>query len=539
MVSKASIRWCFCSGQALTSLYSPAGTALQTLLHENPGLARLESGQDVPAESVEPGQIFLVRSNEAVAVDGVLVLAEGEASAFDEKLITGESASANKRAGDAVYAGTVNRGTQAVRVRATKKYSDSVFQQMKSTLAVALERKSKVELNSKRIADALTPLTLWAASAGYVLATYVRGLSPLQGWEVVLSVMMSATPCPAAIGVPVAMLSGMSLASRKLGSTIKSGDALEALADSKCVVFDKTGTLTFGSPVVSSFTAEPTDHASEALRMVASLERLSKHVLADAVFKHGTVTGAGAATLPVTDYNESSGLGVSGIVDGKYRVWVGANDFCGVPPDPAKDDTLRAYFRISPVDDEKETWCSGVISFRDPIRPEAMDVVSNLHARGLKVYILSGDRSNHLRSVAETLGVDGYYACLPHEKADHVVRLQKEVGKVIFVGDGANDTPALAAADVGVSVDASSLASESADVVVLSGDISRLDGLIKLSQGCVRIARRTVRGGTTASLLQMVGAALGITTPFQNAVMQEFVDLTAVLHSMTAMGVSS
>ena len=403
---------------------------------------------------------------------------------------------------------------------------------MKTTLAIALERKSHVELNSKRIADGLTPLTLLASTAGFLLSTIHRKSTLWQAWEVVLSVMMSATPCPAAIGVPVAMLSGMSLASRKLGSTIKSGDALEALADAKCVVFDKTGTLTFGEPAVKTFVTSPQGKKEEALKVVASVERLSKHVLADAVLKYWAGGASGEAPFEVTDYSETSGLGVSGTVDGRYKVCVGAHDFCGVEPDAKNDETLRAYFRVSSLDGPEV--CRGMIAFSDPIRPDAAEIVGNLRKRGLQVHILSGDRSYHLRAVAEQLGVDGYRACLPHEKADHVVRLQKSVGKVIFVGDGANDTAALAASDVGVSVDASSLASESADVVVLSGDIGRVDGLIALSARSVRIARRTVGMGTMASLCQMVLAAAGLTTPLQNAVAQEVVDLSAVLHSMTA-----
>lgn len=149
--------------------------------------------------------------------------------------------------------------------------------------------------------------------------------------------------------------------------------------------------------------------------------------------------------------------------------------------------------------------------------------------------ILSGDRSRHLASVAKQLDVDSFSSCLPHEKAARVKALQAQLGKVIFVGDGANDSAALAQADVGVSVDPSSLSSESADVVVLNGNIERVDDLISLSQRVVRIARRTVGLGTSASLMQMFAAATGATTPFQNAVLQELVDLSAVLHSMTAM----
>ncbi|KAI9002635.1 hypothetical protein DFJ74DRAFT_760380 [Hyaloraphidium curvatum] len=507
-----------------------AGTALQTLLVENPGLARLESGEDVPAESVKPGDVFVVRANESVAVDGTLL---DDGAAIDEALITGEPAPAPKRQGDSVYAGTVNRGARAVRVRADKPYADSVFQQMRTTLGTALERKSDVELNSKRIADGLTPLTLAAAAVGYLLALR-RGTPPVEAWDTVLSVLMSATPCPAAIGVPVAMLSGMSLASRRLGSTVKSGDALEALADARCVVFDKTGTLTFGTPEVVAVHCEPEGRRDEALGMVAGLERLSKHVLADAVFRHARDSGAMPDPVPsVEDFSEESGLGVSGTVGG-FRVKVGAPDFCGVPAPGGADDTLRACFLIVAPDGAEHA--RGTVAFRDPVRPSAVRLVAKLRASGAHVAVLSGDRSAHLASVAKQLGADEWHACLPHEKAAMVETYRNKWGAVAFVGDGANDAAALAAADVGISVDPSSLSSEPADVVVMNGDVSRVHDLAALSRRVVRIARRTVRWGTAASACQMVLAAGGWTGPLWNAVAQECVDLASVLHSMTAMG---
>lgn len=185
-----------------------------------------------------------------------------------------------------------------------------MFHLMTSTLRSALKRKSKVELASKRVADGLTPLTLLAASLGFRLALRRDPSQPLEAWKVVLSVLMSATPCPAAIGVPVAMLSGMSQASHRFGSTIKSGDALEALCDAKCVVFDKTGTLTFGAPVVSRVVCRPESSLAFASQCIASVERLSKHVLADAFVK----ANAHVTPLPVTEFQEVAGFGVSGVV---------------------------------------------------------------------------------------------------------------------------------------------------------------------------------------------------------------------------------
>jgi len=538
-------------GEALEELaLDRAGTALRSLLADNPGTARLESsggttrGGDVPAELVVPGDVLLVRPNEVVAVDGTLM--DEAAPAMDEKLITGEAVAGAKRRGDVVFAGSVNRGASAVRVRASKRYEESVVHLMRCTLRAALEKKSRVELGAKRIADGLTPLTLLVACAGFEYATRWLRRSPVEAWKVVLSVLMSATPCPAAIGVPVAMLSGMSQASRRLGTTIKSGDALEAMCDARCVVFDKTGTLTFGVPVVVGVVVESSaerggaeDRAREALRLVASLERVSKHVLADAVYKHYTSSSSSSAEelLSVAGFEEVAGLGVSGVVGGEFAVRVGAWTHCfGETGAKEEDGELCAFFAIRRVGVATSAphWARGRIRFEDPVRPGASAAVAKLRARGIAVAILSGDRSAHLKRVAAALGVDSFQSCLPHEKARRVQELQRKFGVVMFVGDGANDSAALAQADVGVSVDASSLASEAASVVVLNGDVRRVDDLIGLSQRVVRIARRTVRVGTAASLVQMAAAALGATTPFQNAVAQELIDLCAVLHSMAA-----
>lgn len=526
-------------GEALEDVaMERAGTAIESLLHRNPGTARLESGTDAPAESIEPGTRIIVRANETIPLDGTLI--SPSKASVNEQLITGEPLPSTKQTGGTLYAGTVNLTPTPILIKTTAAYSSTVFAQMKSTLRLALSRKSKIELSSKRIADALTPLTLFASTAAFLVSHTLRGQPPSQGWDAVLSVLMSATPCPAAIGVPVAMLSGMSNASRNLGTTIKSGDALEALADARIAVFDKTGTLTFGRPAVVEFLCPgDKDARKETGRLLASLEKMSKHVLADAVVTwYSALHPSEAPDLAVQEFAEEGGRGVSGLVE-LHGVWrsvkVGTAEFCGIEggvegAEELSEDTLRAYFSVSSPSSQP---IQGLLAFSDPIHPSAHTLISHLRSLGVQSHILSGDRSPHLALVARQLGADGFASCLPHEKAGKVRELQKQ-GKVAFIGDGANDAPALAMADVGISVDSTSLSSDAASVVILSGSLSQLPGLISLASRSVNIARRTVTFGTLASLAQMVLAVAGVTTPVQNSAMQEVVDLSAVLYSMTA-----
>jgi len=507
-----------------------AGSSLQSLLEQNLGTARLAAtGQDIAVDDVKDGDELVVRANEVVPVDGILLDAS---ASIDEGLLTGEKLPATIVEGTRVLAGSVNKGGAPLRMRAKGGVLDSVLHQMKDQLRSALQRKSKLELASKRLADTLTPFTLGTAAVGFALARR-RGAPAREAWDVVLSVLMSATPCPAAIGVPIAFLSAMNLSSRRFGATVKSGLALEALADARVVVLDKTGTLTTGKPrvvdVVVAAGSSGVD-AARALHLVASLEARAKHVLADAVFKHFSTQNPTATLLDVAEVNVVDGQGVRGIVDGRFDVAVGSRAFC--LGEHREGDSLEAHFIIRTSGAAATV---GRVLFEDPVRLEAPALVKRLKARGLKVVILSGDPSAHLRHVAQQLGVDSFFRCLPHDKVAKVKELQSAGNKVVVVGDGGNDTPALAQADVGISVDASSMSSEGASVVLVGGDLLRVDDLIGLSQRVVSLARRTVYGGTAASLVQMLLAAGGWTNPFQNAVAQEIVDLGSIVFALQAL----
>lgn len=353
-----------------------------------------------------------------------------------------------------------------------------------------------------------------------------------------LSVLMAATPCPATIGVPVAFLSGMSLAARH-GVLIKSGAALEALAKASHVVLDKTGTITRGAAVVREFVVHGCERGDagwcEALQLVASVEVLSTHPLATALCSFAEAQGLDF--LPAADAEHVYGSGVAASVQAR-RVTVGRPEFVaeragvGTSGGGGAGAFLEVHFAA-------EGGRSGYALLEDPVREGSQGAVARLRGLGLRVSILSGDRSAHLQTVARQVGIDDARGgFLPQEKAEHVRQLASS-GCVIMVGDESNDAPALAAAQVGIAVGTSGLASQSADVVISAlpseGALERVAQLVALSRAVVSTARRGVTGGLGLSGLQVAAAATGLIPPRVNAIMQEVVDVTALANAASVL----
>eukprot|EP00516_Mucochytrium_quahogii_P003613 CAMPEP_0203761550 /NCGR_PEP_ID=MMETSP0098-20131031/14605_1 /ASSEMBLY_ACC=CAM_ASM_000208 /TAXON_ID=96639 /ORGANISM=" , Strain NY0313808BC1" /LENGTH=673 /DNA_ID=CAMNT_0050655583 /DNA_START=472 /DNA_END=2493 /DNA_ORIENTATION=+ len=523
-----------------------AGDSLHSLLAQSPGVAhysksftrtqkvRVDSSfvalDDISAQDVCKNDIILVKQGEIVPVDGIVC--SDEECMLDEGLITGEGIPVRKQNGDRVFGGSQNTSLQSFWLRALGPYSESLMALLQGKLSEALLRKSKLEIESKRFVSFFTPLTFAMAS----IACLLHSKRPARKmWETILSVFMSATPCPAAIGVPIAMLSGMSVAS-KFGVTIKRGAALEVLSKVTCVVLDKTGTLSYGHPVVSRVVDVRNQLGEyELVRLLASVEQYSTHPLGGAICRYFRETWPGQQhLLPTANLVQEDGNGIRAIVHGGMVVRVGGRAFCGYDDSKTttgqnKSGDLETFFWIGKQ--TGECIAEGHIAFVDKLRPSAHTLVKSLLPK-YRVLLLSGDRSGNLGVVADELGVNEYYSCFPHEKSEKVRELQKEGHVVLFIGDGGNDAAALACADVGMSIGTSSLASDSATVVLMNGDLANVDRLLGLSRGVVRVARRTVGYGMTASLVQMCGAAGGMLSPLHSAMLQEMVDLGAVLYSL-------
>lgn len=459
-------------GEALEDYaLSRAGRTLHTLLEQSPGVAHrrrpgVKGGSNlaceiVPTESLIPGDIMLVKYGQAVPVDGVVeAFATADDTCYiDESLLTGEHLRVEKRLGDSLYGGSVNKGA-ATWVRVTRAYSQSLVAMMKTQLESALNKKANIELQSKRFAALFTPITLAAAAVAW-LVSRCQELPVNRRWERVLSVLMSATPCPASIGVPIAMLSGMSTSNKKYGGTIKSGNALEVLARTTAVVLDKTGTLTNGNPTVVEFEvlakskAEREDLSlSECLRLVASVEMFSTHPLAAAICSYHRASSKDESLYDTSQVEHADGAGISAVVNG-LRVKVGTLNYfekqglsAYFEQQHATTESIVSYFLI--LDSKRNVKGSGQIHFDDELRPSARSLIERLRKLHMRLVLLSGDRSKHLAKVAQSLELNEYHQCWPHEKAEHIKRLQKEGETVLMIGDGSNDSAALVQADIGL-----------------------------------------------------------------------------------------
>jgi len=485
---------------------------------------------DIAVEDVETGDILSVRVGEAVPVDGCLH-AQGAADGVvtvEESLITGEAGDTVKNVNDRIHSGSIAKAPLWLRVEAP--YAGSTLELMRRALQDALDRKGSLQSVSATASSCLQPLTLVAA---VLVLGLRRGAVPLSRWTTVLSVFMAATPCPASIGVPVAFISCMSVAA-KHSVLIKSGAAIEAVASARHIVLDKTGTLTQGRPRVHRFTSFDFD-SNKALQLVASTEASSTHPLATAVIHHAESKGLGR--LQVAFPESISGLGVAGVVSG-HHILVGTRRFLSdrdivVSTTESVETHMETFFAI----DGK---LAGSILFDDDMRPGTAEAITLLRKLGLQVAVLSGDRSAHLAATAKQLAIDDARGgCLPHEKAKCIQELLSG-GGVIMVGDEGNDAAALAAASVGIVVGTrSGLASKSADIVVsdteCASPLERVARLVALCRNAVGTARRGAEWGLGASAVQVVAASLGLIPPRTNAVMQEMVDVSALLNAVSVL----
>ena len=533
-----------------------AESGIHELLEREPGSARrvLADGslEEVQATDLVVGDAVMLRNGDALPVDCTVESEDGLVQ-VDESVLTGEALPQKKAVGDTLLAGSINLSPQPLTARVFKAHADSAMEMFKQTLASALEKKAKLEKSSIQMAADFTPFTLGLASAAYWYQRLKFGTgNPLVLWGRVLAVTMAATPCPAAIGVPIAFLCGMSISSQH-GIAMKSGAALENLGKATVCVLDKTGTVTFGTPRVtkvnfikSQWDKSPTAlDEDEVLRVCASLEQASNHPLAVAVITKAKEMGLVLRSLGDIAVDETkAGHGVGGVVDG-WTVRIGTagyafgeNETAGASEsemgggmDVRPVAQLFAYFCIEGFGGEVKGW----IACEDEIRPRAAEMVTTFkRERGLRCVMLSGDRTANLERIATHLGITEFHTCLPHEKAGKVQDMINAGETVIMVGDGINDAPALATASVGVSIGVSDLASDSADVVLLATaePIGKLMELVQLGKTVHGVAKRGVVGGMAISTLQMVAAACGLITPRTSAVLQEVVDLGSLVHSL-------
>ncbi|HHU38716.1 MAG TPA: cadmium-translocating P-type ATPase [Propionibacterium sp.] len=475
---------------------------------------------DIAIDEVEPGDELLVRPAEVVPVDGELLDDEG---VFDESSLTGESLPVERVRGDGVLSGAVN-GERAVRIRATAAAADSQYQRILMLVTEAEEAKAPTVRIADRFAVPFTLVSLTIAG----IAWYLSG-DPVRFAEV----LVLATPCPLLIAAPVAFLGGSSRAARE-GVIVKGGATLEALARARSVAFDKTGTLTHGRPELVAVHAANGIPEDVLLQLTASAEQASSHVLATGVMR--AAAERGLELSPTHDATEVATHGVRATVDGR-RVRVGKLAFVReVDPTATLAELEAGQTAIAVAVDGT---FAGTLLMRDELRDNAPATVGGLREAGIgDIAMLTGDNEATAIPMAREAGIAGdrvHAALMP---ADKVALVERMPAPVIMVGDGVNDAPVLAAADVGIAMGArgSTAASETADVVVMTDDVGKVTTALDIGRHTYRVALTAIWIGVVLSLGLMVVAAFGHIPAVVGALTQEVVDLACILYALRALG---
>jgi len=503
---------------------------LTGLIQRAPRTAHLVRGDTV--ETVDIDQIrrsdrLLVKSGEVIPVDGVVTAG---VAVVDESALTGEPLPIDRTKGDLVSSGTVN-AADAFEIQAPEEAAASTYAGIIRLVESARESRAPSVRLADRWAGWFVPLALGVSG----LAWLVSG-DPVRG----LAVLVVATPCPLLLAVPIAVVSGISRAAHR-GVVFRGGGALEALAQTRNVVIDKTGTVTVGRPVLRSITVfDDSISQPEILSLAASVDQVSSHILARSI-----VEAAHERELEIsmpTDANEQHGAGVSAKLGGQ-EIAVGKLAWIvdGSPEPPEVSAFRGRVAKVSPtvVYVSIDGAIAGALVFDDQVRADAAYTMRALRRTGVdKIVMATGDHPLVARSVGMAIGVDDILAeATPQEKVLALEDLQR-TGVTTMVGDGINDAPALAAADVGVAMGArgATASSEAADVVLVVDRLQRLVDAIGIAQRTRRIAAESVVIGMGLSLVAMTGAAFGLLVPIVGALVQEAIDVIAILNSLRALG---
>ena len=523
----------FTGGAALEAAASRrARRELTLLVQRAPRVAqlRIDGGIDeVPVDRVRTGDTVLVRTGEVVPVDGTVV---GDEAVVDTSTLSGEPLPVTLRAGMGVMSGSVNAGGP-FDVRADRPAAESAYAALVRLVEQAQAQRAPFVRMADRYAGIFLPITVVVAGLAWALSG-----DPVRA----LAVVVVATPCPLILAAPIALVSGLSRAARN-GVIVKGAGAIETLGEARTVLFDKTGTLTVGTPEVREIATLNGLARGEVLRLAASVDRLSAHVLGEALVR-AAQESALDLTMP-SDVDEEPGQGIAGTVDGR-RIAVGSRAFLraqGYDPDAVAGASLatgrgsgEAHVLVG-IDGDP----AGVIVMADELRPDADSIVDRLRREGVRhVAMVSGDRASVAQRIGDTLGVDRVYAeQSPEDKLEVVRTLRNDpaLSPVIMVGDGVNDAPALAIADLGIAMGAAgaTVSSETADAVITVDRVDRVADAVHTGRRALFIARQSVLAGMGLSIAAMGVAAAGYLPPVAGALFQEVVDVAVILNALRAL----
>ena len=481
--------------------------------------------EDVPIGVVAAGDRLLVRAGEIVPVDGVV---SSQAATIDESALTGEPIPVVKARGAAIFSGSLNTG-EAFEMTASSVAGESTYAGIVRLVTAAQTAKAPFVRLADRYALVFLPVTLALAFVAWLISgDLIRSLA----------VLVAATPCPLILAAPVAFIAGVAQSARR-GILVKGGGPLEALARAHTVLFDKTGTLTVGGARLLSIEVAPGETADEVLTLGASLEQASHHVLAAAIVQAAAERGL-ALKLP-EQVRESMGSGLNGVVDGR-RISAGSRDMIlsrQNPPEWALRAVRRASWRSALIVfvavDEKPI---GALLLADELRSDTPRAIRMLRQAGVaRIVMVTGDRAAAAQAIGAALDLDAVLAeRVPSDKVD-AVRSEQRLHPTIMVGDGINDAPALASADVGIALGArgASASSEAADVVILADRLDRVGEAITIAQRARRIATESIIAGMGLSALAMLAATAGWLAPVPAAIAQEVIDVLVILNALRAL----
>ncbi|PIO84130.1 cadmium-translocating P-type ATPase [Loigolactobacillus backii] len=491
-----------------------AGQELKSLLDNSPQNAHLVSAdrlEDIAVEKIAVGDQLLVKPVELVPVDSKIIKGN---STFDESSLTGESRPLEKLVGSELMSGSVN-GAAAVTIEALSTAADSQYQAIVQLVKESANQPANFVRMADRYAVPFTAIAIVIA----VVAWLISG-DPVRLAEV----LVVASPCPLILAAPISLVAGMSRASKN-GVIVKTGTTIEKLASAKTIAFDKTGTLTKGQLTVNEVKPIEPWPAQELLHFAASAEQRSGHVLARSLVAYVGVDGLGA----VSQLSEVTGQGIEATIDDQV-VKVGKLAFVTQQAVQAVEQTA-VYVSIGGK-------YAGYISFLDQLRPEAAATIQKLRHFGLKhIMMLTGDQATIAKTIAAKLDLDEVHGnLLPKDKIRLLQAVDQNARPTIMVGDGVNDAPSLTTADVGIAMGAhgATAASESADVVILKDDLSRVASAVMISQETMQIARNDVLAGIVVLVILMLIAATGVIPALVGAMFQEVVDMMTILLALRA-----
>jgi heavy metal translocating P-type ATPase len=511
-------------GEALEKIAeNKASRELDTLISRAPAFAHRSNPEDgqivrIPVDEVQVGDVLLVRSSEVLPVDGVVL---SERATVDESSVTGEPVPVTRTQGEEVLSGSVN-GNESFSMRATATAAESHYASIVQLVQEAVASRAPMVRLADRYAVPFTAVSLLIAG----LAWYLSG-DPVRFAEV----LVVATPCPLLIAAPVAFMGGMSSAAR-VNVIVKEGGTLETLSRVQAAGLDKTGTLTQGHPTVTDIRGVSRS-ATETLAHAAAAEQYSVHVFAEPIVK--VARERGLELPPVRSAEEFATNGVAAVMADGSEVRVGKGRFVqevtGHTPELSLEPGVAAVYVAVAGE------LAGVLLLSDPVREDAPETLELLREQGVTdIFMVTGDVESTARSVGGAVGIERVYAEMTPQQKVEVVQANTS-RPVLMVGDGINDAPVLAAADVGIAMGArgATAASESASAVITSESLVRLADVVDISKRTVRIALQSIWLGIIISVGLMLVAAFGHLPAVAGALLQEVVDLVAILSALRAL----